>query len=125
MNYQNILIAKDTEKRDLISGCSCKNREILVLFDENPYDYLSDDISVQKIEENKYLIQPPYIYEELSKWLHYGNWQAISPAISSYEFIDSFRTSSEVVRKHLTNHKIELMVDSFHDDIEWNVFRKG
>jgi len=125
MKYKNRLISNDIDKKGLISSSSTEDCEIMVLYDEDPYEYLSGDIAFQRIDQNKYLIQPPYSYEKLSKWLYYGNWQVVSPAISSYEFIDSFRSSPEKIQNHLNNHKVDLMIDSFHDNIEWNVFRKG
>lgn len=125
MRYKNKHITSEIEKVDLIMSISRENREMLFLYDEDPIDYLSEQILFQKLDEKKFIIRPPYSYEDLTKWLYLGNWQAVTPAIQSYKFVDSFRSPHEYIMNHLANHKIDIMIDSFHDDIEWNVFRKG
>jgi len=124
MNYKKRTITYHREKAEFISNVSQENREMLFLYDEDPRDYLPEEIRLQRFDQRKYIIYPPYSYEPLMKWLQPGNWQAVSPAIESYAFVDSFRSSYESIQNHLENHRVELMIDSFHDDIEWNVFSR-
>ena len=122
-----IYTKNDKEKSQLINGFSMKNYSLMIFFDEPPNDFLKKEISngkinIEKIEDGVFKVKPPYTYELLTKWLYYGNWQAIYPPKNNFQGMDTFRKKEEDVKNHLMASGIEMLIDSFHDDIEWNVF---
>ena len=70
------------------------------------------------------LVHPPYDYETLEKWLYTGNWQAISPGNKDYQPFDTFKTEIDDIEQRMKEAKAEIVIDSFHDDIEWNVIEE-
>lgn len=79
-----------------------------------------NDIPHEKVDETKTLISPPYSYETLEKWLHLGNWQAIFPGNASFKPFNTFKTKDVDIENRMKEANVKIIVDSFHDDIEWN-----
>lgn len=57
----------------------------------------------------------------MEKWLYLGNWQAVFPANREYQPFNTFRAKNSEIEKRMTEFHIKLIIDSFPDDIEWNV----
>ena len=90
---------------------------ILFFYDEEP----EGCHNCQTIDKSRILVSPPFDYPGLRRWLSSGNWQAIYPANQEFEPIDTFRTQITEMIRRMKASGICLIIDSFHDDTEWNV----
>ena len=111
------IIKKDKEKRELIDRLSNKGCTLMFFYEESP----DEGFPHEKLNDHVTLVPPPYRYEALEKWLYLGNWQAICPPNQHYVPFDTFRTSAVEIQERMNELKIEIIIDSFHDDTEWNV----
>ena len=92
----------------------------MFFFEEEP----GKDVPHERVSESITLVTPPYNYEMLEKWLYPGNWQAIFPGNKSYQPFNTFKAEGTEIEKRMKAANIRLIVDSFHDDIEWNVIEE-
>ena len=111
-------IKTNLEKAKILKECSDSGKHLSCYYDEEPETNIKN---IRKMSDNKYLIIPPYQYDQLENWLSLGNWQIIHPDQSEYKFINTFKLSEDEIKNHIDNNQIELLIDSFHDNIEWNV----
>jgi hypothetical protein len=79
------------------------------------------DMPHERVSESITLIHPPYDYAVLEEWLHLGNWHAILPGNQNFRPFNTFKTKVSIIERKMTEASIKLIIDSFHDDIEWNV----
>jgi hypothetical protein len=111
------VITKDKEKRALISKLSEAHAE-LALF----YDDLQEPLPrAKQIRHGVAVMFAPYDFDELEKSWKYGNWNLIAPANTAYAFLDTFRLSDSEIAHAMQLHGLSLILDSFHDNIEWKV----
>lgn len=114
------IVTRESEKRALIGRLSNEKCALMFFYEEPP----GDDIPHESVSESITLIHPPYDYEKLEKWLYLGNWQAIFPGNKNYEPFNTFKTSGAEIGQIMKGSKLKLIIDSFHDDIEWNVIEE-
>lgn len=114
------VIKKRQDKQELIDKLSAQNITLMFFYDEDP----EDKLSYEKVGEDIYLIHPPYYYKTLKNWLYLGNWQAVVPSNTQYKPFDTFRTKEKEIEKQMDAFGISLIIDSFHDNIEWKVIEK-
>ena len=115
-------VRDDKTKRNLIEELSQKGHPLLFFYDELPSDYLKGDIKVDAAGKYRYIVNPPYSYDVLERWLYLGNWQAVYPPKTEFIGVDTFRKSVQDVEKQMHQYGVLILIDSFHDDIDWNVF---
>ena len=111
------ILRKESEKQKLINHLSSEKYTLMFFYEEAP----GDNVPHECMCENITLVHPPYDYEALEKWLYLGNWQAISPANKDYQPFNTFKATEPEIEKRMTEAKLNIIIDSFHDDIEWNV----
>jgi hypothetical protein len=111
------ILKSDSEKRVLVRRLSDQKCSLMFFYDESPENTLPHE----KVSDNITIIHPPYEYDVLEKWLYLGNWHAIFPSNAKYEPFNTFKTKDFEIEQRLEESKIKLLIDSFHDDIEWNV----
>ena len=70
------------------------------------------------------LVHPPYDHETLEKWLYVGNRQAISPGNKDYRPFSTFKAKNSDIEQRMKEANAKIIIDSFHDDIEWNVIEE-
>ncbi len=92
----------------------------MFFYEETP----GEDLPHEKVAESVVLLHPPYNYETLEKWLYLGNWQAIFPGNREYQPFNTFKTKDLEIERRMRDAKVTLIIDSFHDDIEWNVIEE-
>jgi hypothetical protein len=114
------ILKKDSEKKALISQLSNEKRTLMFFYEEVP----GKDLRHERVSELITLVHPPYDYETLEKWLYLGNWQAIYPSNKDYKPFDTFRTKKPDIEQIIKEAKITLIIDSFHDDTEWNIIEE-
>ena len=110
----------ESEKRALIGRLSDEKRTLMFFYEEP----CREEVPHESVSEYITLIHPPYDYDNLEKWLYRGNWQAISPANSNYQPFNTFKTSGTEIGQIMEEFQLKLIIDSFHDDIEWNVIEE-
>jgi len=111
------ILESDFDKAALIKRLSDKRHSLMVFFEDQP----GPKLSFEKVSETITLLNPPYEYEALKDWLYLGDWQGIFPASRSFQPFDTFRTEESVIEQRMKEAHVELIIDSFHDDIEWKV----
>ena len=92
----------------------------MFFYEEEP----EKNIPHEKVAESITLIHPPYDYDKLEKWLYYGNWHAMYPSNKDYEPFNTFKTKEREIERRMKEANVKLIIDSFHDDIEWNVIEE-
>lgn len=112
------LLKKDVEKRALLNRLSTAGAALMFFYEEEPGEHIRHD----RVSTSVALVHSPYDYETLEKWLYLGNWQAVFPRSMNYEPFNSFKATLAEVERRMRAANITLLIDSFHDDIEWNVF---
>ncbi len=112
------ILKKEVAKRELFQRLSKGRCSLLFFYDEEP----EGDFSFENIAQFKTVVNPPYSYLTLEKWLYSGNWLAIYPAIREFTFVNTFKTPLSEVHEIMTKHGVNILIDSFHDDVEWNVY---
>lgn len=111
-------LSQDAEKKTLIDGLSAVGTELVIFFDEMP----DRPDCVQLRSEKVGVIVAPYDYERLEEWWYYGNWLVVSPAVTGFEPLDTFRSTLREVTDAMRASGVSLLIDCFHDDVEWNVY---
>ena len=111
------VITKDKDKRALISRLSGAHAELALFCD----DLAEVPPRAKELREGVVVISPPYDFDELEKSWHYGNWNLISPVKTDYEPRNTFKLSDSEIVQAMRLHGISLIIDSFHDNIEWKV----
>ena len=114
------ILKRDFEKRELIGRLSNERCSLMFFCEDAP----GEDVLHEPAGESITVIHPPYDYETLEKWLYPGNWQAIFPANKDYRPLDTFNVSDSDIECRMNEAKLSLVIDSFHDDIEWNVIEQ-
>ena len=114
------ILERESDKKALINRLSNGKRSLMVFCEEPP----EPNLTFERVSESITLIHPPYDYGTLEKWLYLGNWQAIFPPNKDYQPFDTFRTDESVIEQRMKQGKIEMIIDSFHDNIEWNVIEE-
>jgi hypothetical protein len=114
------IVTREAEKQALIDRLSNDNCALMIFYEEAP----DDDIADESVSEFITLIHPPYDYKKLKKWLYLGNWHAIFPANQSYQPFNTFKANGLDIEQTMKESKLKLIIDSFHDDIEWNVIEE-
>jgi len=115
------IIKTRQEKIECLEACSQEGLALLFSYDQDPKGLFENADSVQRIEANKYLVSPPYSFEKLNPWLHFGNWQAIYPENTEYGSFNAFKSSETEIEEFMKAHSIDVIIDSFYDDTEWKV----
>lgn len=108
------VLTKDAEKKALISDLSDRNWPLMFFYEEEP----AASLPHERVGEFITVVHPPYNYETLEKWLYLGNWQAVFPANEEYEPFDTFKTKPSEIEKRMSDAKLSIIIDSFHDNIE-------
>lgn len=111
------VITRDKDKRALISKLSEAHAELALFYDDLP----EAPPYVNLVQDGVAIIPAPYDYDELEKWWYYGNWNLISPAKTDFEAFNTFKHSDAEIAKVMRLHGLSMIIDSFHDDIEWKV----
>ena len=114
------IFKSEHEKRGLIQRLSNDGIELAVYFDEDP----DGSFSYRAIRPGLLVVVPPFDFDVLEQWWYYGNWQAIAPVSPGYEPFDTFRSSETKIKRCLEVHNLSMIIDSFHDDAEWNVIER-
>ncbi len=114
------ILKKESEKKALISQLSNQKCSLMFFYEEKP----EKDLPHERVDESIILIHPPYDYETLEKWLYLGNWQAIFPGNKDYQPFNTFRSEKSDIEQRMKKAKVKLIIDSFYDDIEWNVIEE-
>lgn len=115
---------KDREK--LIGQLSKEGLVLRVWYDEEPVDWDGiEGIQFEGVGKNTYFMSPPYAYSQLVHWLFMGGWRMSIPHQIETPIIDTFREDPEKVGKVLEGLEIECLIDSFHDNMDWRVFRRS
>ena len=115
------VLKKDKLKRELINALSTQDAELIIFYDDFPE--LPNNITA--IRDGVARITSPYDYDALEKWWYYGNWLLISPYNPEFEPFNTFRSSDEEISRVMEAHNVALIIDSFHDDIEWKVHERA
>ena len=124
MNYK-VSIA-DKELHGYIFGSLSDAGNVLrILSDEEPIDWDGiEKLNIEKKEEKVYFVHPPYSYRLLKGWLAYGGWRVSIPSDREIPVFDTFREDDSKIIETLDEIGVEILIDSFHDNIEWKVYRK-
>ena len=111
------ILTTESDKQALLDQLSGAGYALMFFYDEAP----DNNVPHEKIAPAITLIQPPYSYARLEKWLRLGNWQAIFPGNKDYKPFDTFKTPAHDIETRMKEAGVKLIIDSFHDNIEWNV----
>lgn len=114
------MVTNDREKAALIKRLSDERLSLMLFYEEAPPASISHDT----VNDETWLIHPPYEHGQLEKWLYLGNWQAIYPGNRDYRPFNSFKSKAAEIDARMQEAGIKLLIDSFHDDIEWHVIEK-
>lgn len=114
------IIKNESEKILLFNRLSNDNISLMFFFDEIPDKEIHHEI----LAGNIFLVHPPFDYNILQKWLYPGNWQAIYPANAAYKPINTFKMKSSDIENTMNSYSLDLIIDSFHDNIEWCIIEK-
>src|SRR5438034_11707256 len=114
------ILRKESDKQALISRLSNEGCTLMFFYEEEP----AEDVLHERVAESITLVHPPYDYEVLEKWLYLGNWQAIFPSNKDYQPFNTFKAKDSDIEQRMKGANVKLIVDSFHDDIEWNVIEE-
>lgn len=114
------ILKKESSKRALINRLSADGNNLLIFFD----DLADVPSTVEVVKEGVAIVSPPYDYESLEKWWYYGNWQAVSPVNQEYRPFDTFKSTDQDIECALHDNRLTIIIDCFHDDVEWNVAEK-
>jgi hypothetical protein len=111
------VITKDEDKRALISRLSRAHAELALFCEE----LAEPPPGSKELRNGVVVIPPPYDFDELEKSWSYGNWNLISPAKTHYEPLNTFKLADSEIAQAMRFHGLSLIIDSFHDNIEWKV----
>jgi hypothetical protein len=114
---QSRILKKEADKQSLLRRLSAEQCRLMIFYEDVPPDHIPHE----KAGECVFLLHPPYNYKVLEQWLYLGNWQAIFPANKNYQSFDTFRTEDFEIERKMRTANIALIIDSFHDDIEWKL----
>lgn len=107
----------EARKRELIEWLSKAGKELAVYCDEPP----GGALKFTRVREGLVVVSPPYEYDTLAQWWYMGNWQAVTPPAVDFEPLITFRATNDQIQQHAARHGVSLIIDSFHDNAEWNV----
>lgn len=111
------VLRKDSDKQALVRRLSECKIPLLFFYEEEP----GESVPHERVDESITLVYPPYNYDMLEKWLYLGNWQAVFPANRQYTPFNTFKAKDSEIKQRMNEAKVKIIIDSFHDDIEWNV----
>ena len=111
------IITRDEDKRELIERLSNEGAD-LALFCDDLAEALPNSIEAR---ESVSIVRAPYNFDELERSWYYGNWCLIHPANIDFSPIDTFRSPSAKIDQAMRSYGVTLLIDSFHDNIEWKV----
>ena len=111
------IITKDKDKRALISRLSEAGAELALFYDDVPETLPRNT----EVRDGVAIIPAPYDFDELEKFWNYGNWNLISPAKTDYKPLNTFKLSDSEIAQAMSLRGLSLIIDSFHDNIEWKV----
>jgi len=114
------IITNDREKADLLKRLSDQRIALMFFYEDEP----PTSIAHNRVADQTWLVHPPYEYSELEKWLYLGNWHAIYPSNQNYLPFNSFKSKTDEIETRLREAGVKLLIDSFHDDIEWHVIEE-
>ncbi len=117
---------QENERDELIQQLSEEKRVLRIWYDEEPVDWdRIEEVQLEGLGKNTYFMSPPYAYSQLVHWLFMGGWRISYPHHVETPLIDTFREDPEKVGKVLEGLEIECLIDSFHDNMDWRVFRRS
>lgn len=90
-----------------------------LLYDE-PLDDAKLAETLVDLGSGQYRLTAATSLASLADWLYLGNWQIVLPSCPGTT-IDAARATEAVICQYLDSNGLKLLVDSFHDDIEWVV----
>ncbi len=111
------VLRTDIDKQALIRRLSGRKMSLMFFYEEEPIEGVRYEI----VDEFITLVHPPYDYDTLEKWLYLGNWQAVFPANKEYRPFNTFKAKDSEIQQRMSEAKVKIIIDSFHDDTEWNV----
>ena len=111
------VLTRTAQKQALIRRLSDAQCTLLIFCDEPPGAGIQPVVAGPQ----KYLLPPPYDLDRLQARLYAGNWQAIHPPNAAFAPVDTFRLGGAELEAVMQGAGLTLIIDSFHDDIEWNV----
>ena len=114
------ILKKESDKQALISRLSNEGCPLMFFYEEEP----EENIPHERVAESITLVHPPYDYETLERWLYLGNWHAIYPSNKDYKPFNTFKTKDSDIEQRMKEASVKVIIDSFHDDIEWNVIEE-
>lgn len=140
MSFTRFYTTKNDEKARVIEEYSSRNCDIAVSYEDPPskeiarWETLREPYVMECPERflfwkftakahvsGLYKIYAPYSYKMLEKWWYCGNWHLWYPAKVIDDGIDTFRSTDAQIQAYMEKHGLELLIDSFHDDTEWNI----
>jgi hypothetical protein len=90
-----------------------------VAYDEVPIDPELDE-HIEKMGGKRFRLQGAAPVAAVRCWLADGNWQMLSfPAPA--ELKDLVRATAEEVECFVSEHHLQFVIDSFHDNANWIV----
>ena len=114
------VLTKDPDKQALIKRLSDQKVPLMFFYEEEP----SESVPHERVDEFITLVRSPYDYDTLEKWLYLGNWQAISPGNRAYQPFNTFKCKNTEIEQRMKEANAKIIIDSFHDNIEWNVIEE-
>jgi hypothetical protein len=117
------IIKRTSEKADLIRRLSDEGFDLAIFPEEPPG--ADSKLEYELRPDGVVIVSAPYDYDSLSDWLYCGNWLACHPHAEGFRPIDTFRMKPEQIAAACDRFGIALLIDSFHDDIEWNVIDRS
>ena len=115
------IVKKDRAKRALINRLSAAKVKLKIYFED-----LDEGPSfVELTKPGIANILPPYDYDELESWWYVGNWILVAPNTATIDPVNCFRMSDRELSQLMESQQVSLLIDCFHDDIEWKVCEHG
>lgn len=111
------IITKDQDRRAVLQKLSAAGED-LALFCE---DFEATTPRAKRVRAGVATLSAPFNFDELERCWYCGNWNLIAPAKTDFEPLDTFRQSDAQIAHVMQLHGLVVLVDSFHDNIEWKV----
>jgi hypothetical protein len=115
------ILTKDSDKQVLIKRLADQKMALMFFYEEEP----GEGVLHEKVDEFITLVHPPYDYDTLEKGLYLGNWQAVFPSHRHCKPFNTFKAKDSEIEQRMSEAKVKLVIDSFHDDINWNVIEES
>jgi hypothetical protein len=116
------LIRHASEKADLIKRLSDAGVDLAIRYEEPPDAHSKLTYTLRS--DGAVVVTAPYDYDSLEAWLYCGNWDAFHPPVFGFPGIDTFRARPAEIEAVCERSGVALLIDSLHDDIEWNVVER-